>query len=424
MSRKPIRIICILLAAALLAGCAYGHGVPGGTTGEVPNLQDMYIAEVPLIPSNQDPTQGEEPPESKPTQPQPTQPKPTEPKPTEPKPTEPQPAEPKPTEPKPTEPQPTEPKPTEPQPTEPQPTQPQPTEPEPTKGTNVSTGEALENDTDVLPSGGAAVPEVASPVASGTKVKSNAEATIDYSNTEDGYVMVQYTGATDKRLKVQIKGPKTTYTYNLTPGQWAAFPLSDENGNYKITIYKNVTGTKYASALSLSISVTMEDEFSPFIRSNQYVNFDAAPNTVAKAASVAGNMSDPLKKVEAVYNFVVRGMTYDTQLAATVTSGYLPDLDSVLSKMSGICFDYAALMTGMLRSQGVPTKLVVGYAGDVYHAWIHVWSESTGWVDGIIYFDGMNWKRMDPTFASSGGANSDIMDYIGDGSNYSAKYFY
>ena len=166
----------------------------------------------------------------------------------------------------------------------------------------------------------------------------------------------------------------------------------------------------------------MEDEFAPFIRSNQYVNFDIAPATVSRAASLTSGMTDPLKKVEAIYSFVVNNMTYDKELAANVTSGYLPDLDSVLSKMSGICFDYAALMTGMLRSQGVPTKLVIGYAGDVYHAWISVYSESTGWVDGVIYFDGVKWQRMDPTFAANG--DSGIMDYIGNGTNYSGKYYY
>ena len=34
-------------------------------------------------------------------------------------------------------------------------------------------------------------------------------------------------------------------------------------------------------------------------------------------------------------------------------------------------------MTGMLRSQGIPSKLVVGYAGTAYHAWISVWTEET-----------------------------------------------
>jgi len=67
---------------------------------------------------------------------------------------------------------------------------------------------------------------------------------------------------------------------------------------------------------------------------------------------------------------------------------------------------------------------VVGYAGGAYHAWISVWSEETGWIDGAIYFDGSTWQRMDPTFASSGKQSAAIMAYIGDGSNYSAKYFY
>ena len=268
----------------------------------------------------------------------------------------------------------------------------------------------------------AAIPNITTAVASGKKVKSNDVASIDYSNTDDGYVMVRYTADTNKRLKVRVKGPETTYTYNLTPKEWAAFPLSDENGTYQITVYRNVEGSSYASVLSLKITVTMEDEFAPFLRSNQYVNFDNAPKTVSKAASLTKGMTDPLKKVEAIYNFVVNGMKYDKELAANVSSGYLPKLDSVLSKMSGICFDYAALMTGMLRSQGVPTKLVIGYAGDVYHAWISVYSKSTGWVTGAIYFDGAKWKRMDPTFAANGGEGME--EYIGNGSNYSAKYYY
>ena len=121
---------------------------------------------------------------------------------------------------------------------------------------------------------------------------------------------------------------------------------------------------------------------------------------------------------------MVKNITYDHELAATVQSGYLPVLDTVLAKRSGICFDYASLMTGMLRSQGIPSKLVVGYAGTAYHAWISVWSEETGWVDGAIYFDGVSWQRMDPTFASSGRQSAAIMKYIGDGSNYTTKYLY
>ena len=284
--------------------------------------------------------------------------------------------------------------------------------------------EALEQEYQIIAEAEAAVPDILEPVASGELVEENDRAKVDYSHTEDGYVMVCYTAQTEKKLKAQVTGPTTTYTYNLTPEKWAAFPLSDENGEYKITVFRNTEGLKYAAVLSLTVTVRMEDEFAPFLRSNQYVDFDAAPKSVAKAAALTAGISDPLKKVEKIYDFVVGTLTYDKELASTVKSGYLPELDKVLEKKKGICFDYAALMTGMLRSQGVPAKLVVGYAGEVYHAWISVWSEADGWIDGVIWFDGTSWQRMDPTFASSGGGSSDIMNYIGNGSNYTPKYFY
>ncbi len=263
------------------------------------------------------------------------------------------------------------------------------------------------------------------PQASGTKVQSNAKAAIDYSNTADGYVMVKYTASTSQKLKVIVKGPKTTYTYNLAADKaWDTYPLSDGSGAYTIGVYENVSGTKYAGVLSQSISVTLKDEFAPFVRPNQYVDYENAPKTVAKAAELVSGKTRELDKVQAVYDFVVKNIKYDKQLAATVKSGYLPVLDTVLEKKTGICFDYAALMAGMLRSQGIPCKLVVGYAGQTYHAWISVYTEENGWVEGVVYFDGTSWQRMDPTFASTGNQSRTVMQYIGDGRNYTVKYLY
>ena len=282
----------------------------------------------------------------------------------------------------------------------------------------------LEDEAVALAEAPAAVSSMLLPTASGTLVKTSDKAEIDYSNTADGYVMVRYKASTTKRLKAQVKGPTTTYTYNLTAGKWETFPLSDGNGSYQVVVYENISGTKYATVLSLSCTVTLKDEFAPFLRPNQYVDYSNAVNTVAKAKELTAGMTDPLDKVQAVYNYVVKNITYDKQKAATVQSGYLPVLDTVLATKTGICFDYAALMTGMLRSQGVPCKLVVGYAGTAYHAWISVWSEKNGWIDGVIYFDGTSWQRMDPTFASSGKQSASIMQYIGDGKNYTTKYVY
>ena len=95
----------------------------------------------------------------------------------------------------------------------------------------------------------------------------------------------------------------------------------------------------------------------------------------------------------------------------------------MLSQKKGICFDYAALMAGMLRSQGVPCKLITGWVDNgAYHAWINVWTEKDGWVDSAIYFDGTTWHHMDPTFASNGNRSEKIMQYIGNGSNYKVRW--
>jgi len=287
---------------------------------------------------------------------------------------------------------------------------------------------ALEEEAAILASAPGAVPaSVSQKAAEQGKVhqeKRSDKAVIDYTDTADGYVQVQFTAATQKKLKAQVKGPAITYTYNMTAGKLETFPLSDGNGKYQVTVYENTTGNKYAVVTSVTFDVVLKDEFAPFLHSNQYVDYAAAPNAIAKAAELTAGVTDPLKKVEKVYDYVVKNMTYDKEKAAVVTSGYLPHLDTVLAAKKGICFDYAALMTGMLRSQGVPCKLVVGYAGSAYHAWISVWTEETGWVDGVIYFDGHAWHRMDPTFASSGKQSDAIMKYIGDGKNYTAKYLY
>ena len=80
-------------------------------------------------------------------------------------------------------------------------------------------------------------------------------------------------------------------------------------------------------------------------------------------------------------------------------------------------------MTAMLRSQDIPTKLVVGYSGEAYHAWISVYLEEQGWVDNVIEFDGKSWSLMDPTLAANNDSSA-VKKYVGDGSNYTEKYCY
>lgn len=261
---------------------------------------------------------------------------------------------------------------------------------------------------------------------SGVDVYANTKAAVDYSNLSEGYLSVKYTGGLSTRIKVQITRTQgVTYTYDLNnKGTAEVFPLVEGDGEYTVRVFENTSGTRYAQALSVKLTLKLRNEFLPFLYPNQYVNFTKDSKTTAKAAELMKGKTTDLARLTAVYHYVVNNFTYDYDKAKTVQSGYLPVVDTILASRKGICFDYAAVMAAMLRSQGIPCKLVVGYAGTVYHAWINVYLAEKGWVEKAAYFDGTTWKLMDPTFASSGKSSASILKYIGNGSNYTQKYAY
>lgn len=261
------------------------------------------------------------------------------------------------------------------------------------------------------------------PEASGEKTCGNKNVSIDISNISEGYFMVKYTGDADK-VKLQLKTPDgETYSYTLSSGSYEAFPLSSGDGSYHFDIMEHAYDDMYAFAYSDDIKVKLNDEFKPFLYPNQYVWFTPEYKAVAYAAELSDSSSNDLDYVGQVYHYVTENIEYDEELAETVESGYLPDIDRTMDTGKGICFDYASLMAAMLRSQGIPTKLVVGYSGDAYHAWISVYLKEVGWVDKIIEFDGKSWSLMDPTLAANN-SGSAVKKYIGDGSNYTEKFCY
>jgi hypothetical protein len=265
---------------------------------------------------------------------------------------------------------------------------------------------------------------VLEPVASGVTVYSNNDAAIDASNAADGYVMVKYTGSAAK-VRMLIETPAgNTYNYLMAlDGNYDVYPLSEGSGKYKIGVYENLHDDQYAAAFTQSVNVTLKDEFSMFLYPNAYVDFNASSKAVLKGAELAAGCNTDLEVVQNVYHYIIENITYDHQKAATVQSGYIPTVDETLATGTGICFDYASLMGAMLRSQGIPTRLEIGYAGTEYHAWISVYVPDVGWIDKIIQFDGKKWTLMDPTLGSYA-SKSIVKKYLEDDSYYQLKYKY
>ena len=244
---------------------------------------------------------------------------------------------------------------------------------------------------------------------------------LDLSAVSDGVVAVS--AQSDKRLKFQVVKGEETYNYNLaSDGTPSIFPLQCGDGEYRFRVMENGVDKKYAELCARTVDVKLSDPFAPFLRPSDYVNFNADSACVKKAAELAKTAGTPLGLVAAVYGFVCQTVRYDEELARTVKSGYLPVPDRTMLSGKGICFDYAALAASMLRSQGIPTRMVFGYVApdQLYHAWNMFYTEETGWVTVSFEVSANSWVRLDLTFAANGADSQ----FIGDGSNYADVYSY
>ena len=266
------------------------------------------------------------------------------------------------------------------------------------------------------------IPECLIPVAGGELVYEEGVAKVDATNSCDGYIYITYSGESDD-VKLQINHVNDiTYTYSIKRGD-TVLPLTQGDGDYTITMYEGMGNGQYSVILIADINAELNNEFEPYRYPNYYVNYDKDSPAVAIGEGLADGLSSDLEVIAAVYEYVIANISYDHDKAQIVAGDYVPDIDEILNSGKGICFDYASLMAAMLRSQRIPTRLEVGYAGDAYHAWVTTYVEDIGWINGIIQFDGVDWTLMDPTFAANADSKT-LKKFIGNGDNYLTKYAY
>jgi transglutaminase/protease-like cytokinesis protein 3 len=182
------------------------------------------------------------------------------------------------------------------------------------------------------------------------------------------------------------------------------------SGSHTVTIYEQVSGTTYTPKLAHTFSVSLASSLRPFTASSIMSDFSRSSACVAKANNLCSGIASQDGKVDAIYTWIVGNINYDRALADKITSGeitiYLPDPDRTYNSRKGICFDYASLMCAMLRSQGIPTRLIMGSTPLGYHAWNEVFFEGQGWVVVASFswqlINGTGWVLFDTTFAAGG----------------------
>lgn len=257
-------------------------------------------------------------------------------------------------------------------------------------------------------------------ILSGTTTFAVSTIDINTENSAEGYISVKFNTGSDKKIKLLVQGGDTRYYYNLSNDEdYVNFPLQMGNGDYTVAIYENTSGTKYRGLTSESFEVEIEDETSVFLNSIQEINYNEengaallAQTLVEEATSekrlssgdaLAELTADEL--IELCYTYVVQNIQYDYEKINGLSYNYIPDNVSTLETGSGICYDFSSLLASMLRSQGVPTKLVKGYTTwtSVYHAWneIYVASEDRWVVVDTTYDSYLYLRDRDYSFEKS-----------------------
>ena len=140
-------------------------------------------------------------------------------------------------------------------------------------------------------------------------------------------------------------------------------------------------------------------------------NFALTRFALPGADSANPAVTTTLDVVQAIYNFLtdpeefsyVRGFEYlDSSLELT-EAFVMPGIGT----QQGYCRQFASAMAVLCRINGIPSRVVAGYAPASYsivdNAYVYKASDAHAWVE--VYFDGYGWVMFDPSPASSDSLN-------------------
>ncbi|MBI4690196.1 MAG: DUF3488 domain-containing protein [Nitrospirae bacterium] len=132
--------------------------------------------------------------------------------------------------------------------------------------------------------------------------------------------------------------------------------------------------------------------------SNYHLQLPPRSERIEKlAAEVTKGMNSDLKKASGIEKYLKANYTYSLETSPP-REGITPIEDFLFNSKKGYCEYYATAMALMLRSVGIPSRMVTGFIGgerNKYGGYIIVrQSDAHSWVEAVI--DG-RWKRFDPT---------------------------
>ncbi|MCL4868269.1 MAG: transglutaminase-like domain-containing protein [Anaerolineae bacterium] len=124
------------------------------------------------------------------------------------------------------------------------------------------------------------------------------------------------------------------------------------------------------------------------------------PQTLALAEELTAPYDNPFDKAIAVRNYLREAIAYNDQIQAP-PPGVDPVHYVLFDSPEGYCNYYASAMVVMLRSQGIPARMVAGYAQGKFDPERKMYrviaSNAHTWVE--VYFPVYGWIQFEPTAA-------------------------
>lgn len=151
---------------------------------------------------------------------------------------------------------------------------------------------------------------------------------------------------------------------------------------------------------------------------SQYLQLPAiSPRIGDLAQHVTAGTISPYEKVAAIYRHLSSEYRYSLDIESTTSAR--PIEDFLFTRKTGYCEHYATAMVVMLRSLGIPSRLVTGFLATEWNNFGNYYTvrqrDAHAWVE--VYYPHSGWVTVDPTPASAIGTSSSswqVLHRIGD----------
>jgi hypothetical protein len=150
----------------------------------------------------------------------------------------------------------------------------------------------------------------------------------------------------------------------------------------ELVVRINFHGSRSAVAIEQIANVTpSRKEIKRALRADRMVTL--SPRVEKLAGDITAGKTTTMDKAHAIYEYVMTTMKYDK-----VTPGWgNGDTERACDVKAGNCTDFHSLFMSLARSQGIPTRFVIGFplpqgSGKIpgYHCWAEFYVKDKGWI--------------------------------------------